>query len=280
MAEGNLDNQRLIKDTYIFNSRFFIKGSWKAIVLFTLLGLIFSIAYLLIAPSRYEAISQVRLALIQTNALTQPGGIPLEEVSSFIARMKFPTTYRQELINACGYKNRADIDYFISHDLQFIAPRGLNNILEIKVLGNSPDSAELCAQEVIKQAQSSQMEVLEPYLVAANEQLKTSNLRIDLAKKLVEKADKSGNGNMSAGYWVARDELSRSILEKDKATEQVNFMLSHNTKLISPIYVNTDPVSPKKILSILTGLFIGLFIGLAFSILRVIKFRDGLIEKS
>ncbi len=64
--------------SFVDSFNFFLK-SWKTIVLMGLLGLIFTIAYLLVIPRKYQAIAQIQMAQIAVYAGSNQLEINIED---------------------------------------------------------------------------------------------------------------------------------------------------------------------------------------------------------
>jgi uncharacterized protein involved in exopolysaccharide biosynthesis len=111
------------------------------------------------------------------------------------------------------------------------------------------------------------MQFAKPFVEEAKIKLAQDNERIEAARRLISKADQSGSA-MSAAYLSARDELTYFLIDREKMLDLINSAQQRGTKLISPIYVPEKPVSPKKALSLLVGLFAGVFAGLAIALCR------------
>jgi hypothetical protein len=245
----------------------FLQRSWKPISIFGLLGLCCSSIYLFVTPKKYEALAQIRMAQISQINPANPFGTPVEDPLSLISRIQFPTNYPENVINACGYEGKADPVTALSKNLKFSLMKGVANAIELKVIGSTPQTAFKCAQSVFEQIVILQEQVSRPFVEEARIKLIADNERIDAARALISKADRSG-GVMSATYLAARDELNYFLTDREKMTDLINSVKNRGTRLASPIYVSDNPTSPKKILSLVIGLFGGLFLGLLTELFR------------
>ena len=75
----------------------FLKSAYKTILIFGVLGITLSIAYLVITPKQYEATAQIVMAQIgaannNNNNNISPLGINIEEPALLIARLAMPTS--------------------------------------------------------------------------------------------------------------------------------------------------------------------------------------------
>jgi capsular polysaccharide biosynthesis protein len=247
----------------------FLSNSWKAIIAFGCLGVISSIAYLLIVPNQYEAITQISVAEIRQNNSLEKA---LEEPTTLIYRMRNPANYSEEVIKACAYQEKKDPALSLSRDLKFFAPKGAANLIEVRVISPIPLVALSCSQAVFDRVRSLQEQSAGPLLKEAEAKLAYENDSIDAAKKSIFKADQSG-GLMTGVYLVARDELTYFLTERQKTTDLIKSLKNLSTRLISPIYVSESPIAPKKGISIGVGLIGGLFFGIIFLLVRQIILR-------
>lgn len=245
----------------------FVKQAWKTILLAGSLGLLLGLIYILVAPKKFEAIAQIKMAQISLTNPANPFGTPVEDSGSLIARMQMPTNYDSTVIAACNYQDVPQAALRLSNALKLTAPKGLANTVELKVLAESPEVAKSCAQAVVDQIAFLQLQFAKPFVEEAKIKLAQDNERIDAARKLIAKADQSGIA-MSAAYLSARDEITYFLIDREKMLDLINSAQQRGTKLISPIYAPENPATPKKAISLFWGLTIGLFIGLAIVLSR------------
>jgi hypothetical protein len=249
-----------------------IKETWKAAIFGAFLGLIGSIAYLIMAPKMYESIAQIRMAQISQINPANFFGTPVEDPGSLVGRMQFPTNYSSELLNACEYEDSAKGATLFAKDVKFSIPKGIANTVEIKILSPSPLVAKICMQGVVRQIQILQEEMSRPFVEEARIKLASDDERINDAKKLIAKADQNGSAT-SAAYLSARDELTYFLTDREKMMDLINSVKNRSKKLYSPIYVSDVAVWPKKVVSLMMGLLSGLFLGFLVRLVRLIFLR-------
>lgn len=249
----------------------------KIMILGSFFGLFLAIFYILIAPQKYEATAQIRMAQLSQINPANPFGTSIEDPLSLISRMQFPTNYSKEVVNACGYQDEKEPALELSKDLKFSIPRGVANTVEIRALFSNPETARNCLVAVTTQVELMQEQVARPFIEEAKIKLAADNERIEAAKKVILKADQSGNA-MSAGYLSARDELTYFLIDREKMVDLINSVKNRGTRLTSPIYVTGNPVSPKKVLSLVIGVLGGIFLGLLWvlSPLLITRFKNSI----
>ena len=245
----------------------FLKNAWKTITAFAVFGLVGAVIYLVVVPPMYEATAQIRMAQISQVNPANPFGTNVEDPTSLIARMQFPTNYTEQVISSCGYQDKPQAALALSKAAKLSIPKGVANTVELKVLAPNQKLAASCAQAIFTQIAQMQEQFSRVFVEEARLKLATDNERIDAARKLIAKADQSGSA-MSAAYLSARDELTYFLTDREKMFDLINSVKSRGTRLDSPIYASDKPVSPKKKMSLLSGLFGGLFLGLLIALGR------------
>ncbi|AWW49186.1 Wzz/FepE/Etk N-terminal domain-containing protein [Polynucleobacter paneuropaeus] len=245
----------------------FFKKSWKIIVLGSFLGLICAIGYLLVTPPMYEATAHIRMAQVSQTNPANPFGAVIEDPTSLISRMQFPTNYSPEVISVCDYQDQPQAALALSKAAKFSIPKGVANAVELKVLAPTSQLAASCAQAIFVQIANMQEQLSKNFVEEAKIKLDSDNEHIEGARKLITKADQSGSA-MSAAYLSARDELTYFLTDREKMIDLINSVKSRGTRLDSPIYASERPVSPKKAMSLIAGLVAGFFLGLLFALGR------------
>jgi hypothetical protein len=245
----------------------FVRSAWKLVLIGAILGLLAGLGYVLLIPSQYEATAQIKMAQISITNPANPFGVTVEEPNALIARMQLPTNYGSETITACDYQDNPQAQLALSKAVKLIVPKGLTNTVELKVTSLSPQIAKTCAQAIVDQITVLQAQYSQSFVEEAKLKLAQDNERIEAARRLITKADQSGSA-MSAAYLAARDELAYFLSDREKMLDLINSVDKRGTRLISPIYAPEKPVSPKKLMSVLAGLFAGLLLGLGLALVR------------
>ncbi len=245
----------------------FLKKAWKTIAAFAVLGLMGAVTYLVVTPPMYEATAQIRMAQISQVNPANPFGANVEDPTSLIARMQFPTNYTEQVISGCGYQDKPQAALALSKAAKLSIPKGVANTVELKILAPSQELAASCAQAIFSQIAQMQEQFSRVFVEEAKLKLAADNERIEAARKLIAKADQSGSA-MSAAYLSARDELTHFLTDREKMLDLINSVKSRGTRLDSPIYASEKPVSPKKAMSLAAGLLGGLLMGLLIALGR------------
>jgi capsular polysaccharide biosynthesis protein len=246
----------------------FLKRSYKFIALIGLLGVTASIGYLLVTPKQYQASAQIQMAQIgaanNNNNNINPLGVNIEEPGLLIARLSSPTSYTAEITKACGLDSVKDAQAILSKSVKLTIPKGVANVVDLKIISTSPEASTNCAQAVFDLIKTTQAQIIKPYIEEAKAKLLDSQERLVRAQDLVIKADKSGSA-MGAAYLSTRDEI-RFLLDEIAALNNVVAANDNRaTRLVAPIYASDDRIAPKTRKVLLAGLFGGLFLGLIIS---------------
>jgi LPS O-antigen subunit length determinant protein (WzzB/FepE family) len=264
-SPGQFDVQEQINESNIslLDILVFLRRSYKLIALISILGVAASFGYLLIAPKQYQAIAQIQMAQIgaANNNNINPLGVNIEEPSLLIMRLSSPTSYTVEIAKACRLNSVKDAQVIWSKSVKLTLPKGVANIVELKSIGESPETSFNCAQAVFNLIKDTQAQIVKPYIQEAQVKLIDNQERLAKAQDLVMKADKSGSV-VGAAYLSTRDEI-RFLLDEITALRNVVATNDNRaTRLVTPIYVSDYPIAPNKRNTLLTGLFGGLFLGL------------------
>ena len=258
----------------------FLKGAYKTTLVFGILGFAAAFAYLVITPKQYEATAQIVMAQIgaannNNNNNNNPLlGINIEEPAPLISRLSTPTSYTPETLVACGLQDQANPTLALS-SIKLTVPKGVANQVELKTFGGSQQVAKDCALAVFDLIKTTQAQIVAPYIEEAKIRLADNQERLQKAKEVVARSDKSGVV-MSASYLSTRDEI-RFLL--DEITALKNALASNQnrtTRLIAPVYSSDMPIAPKKRNILAAGLFGGLFLGLLIALARqmIIKLKS------
>lgn len=269
----NCSSQDDINFQHIFN---FACANYIIILICTFAGFLIATFYLLIAPKQYEAIAQIKMAQIaivqstgnlSLNSNLNPLGTNLEDPATLVSRLKIPTTYDDEVINLCGHglgNERPQIASMIKATL----PKGVANIIEVSYVGSSPENALNCVISLFNFIKNSQQKLMDPYINEAKEKLLRNEIQLRNAKEFLSK---DGLSTASTSYLTTRDEIRYLLDEKTSLSNLIITNKSRQAQLIAPVYVDKNPVAPRKKLSLLIGVLGGLALGFIIAFTRKLK---------
>lgn len=257
----------------------FLKGVYKTILVFGILGIAAAFAYLAITPKQYETSALIMMAQISAanNNNSNIGllGVNIEDPALLITRLSSPTSYTPETLVACGLQDHANSALALSKSIKLTAPKLSANLVELKTFGGSQKVAKDCALAVFDLIKTTQAQIVAPYIEEAKIKLADNQERLQKAKEVVARSDKSGAA-MSASYLSTRDEI-RYLLDEITALKNiVTPNQNRTTRMIAPIYSNDMPIVPKKRNILAAGLFCGLFLGLLITLAHqmITKFKS------
>lgn len=271
-------NLELIQEDSIFfpsNVSIFFRKYYKNLVLGGFFGLVSAIVYLFVTPPMFEATAQIRMAQISQLNPANPFGTNLEDPGTLLSRLKFPTNYSPDTARSCGYAHSREGAEVLSKALHFSIPKGVPNVIELKVLGATPEIAEACANAIFLQIYEMQQQLAKIFVEEAKTKLAADNERIDSARNLIAKVDRSGSA-MSAAYLSARDELTFFLIDREKMQDLINSVNTRGARLESPIHASQKQAFPKKGTTLAAGLAIGFFLGLLLALARFLMKQSNL----
>ena len=254
----------------------FLKGAHKMILVFGALGTVAAIAYLSITPKQYEASVQIAMAQIgAASSNISPLGVNIEEPALLISRLSSPSSFTPEALVACGLQGQVNAGVSLSKSIKLTPAKGVASVVELKTFGGTPQSAQECALEVFDLIKTTQSQIVAPYIEEAKVKLADDEDRLQKAKEMVARSDKSGQA-MSASYLSTRDEI-RYLL--DEITALKNVVTSNQNRaarMVAPIFASDTPIAPKKRIVLAAGLLGGLFLGLLIALTRqmVLKLKS------
>ena len=269
-------NKNAQSEIFLIDILRFLKSSWKVIAIFGLAGMALSTAYLAITPKRYEASVQITMAQIgATNNNINPAGTNIEEPALLISRLSSPTSFTPEVIAACGLQGQENAALTLGNSIKLTPIKGISSVVELKTFGETLQSAQNCALGVFNLIKTTQAQIVAPYIEEAKVKLADDEERLQKAKDLVARSDKSGSA-MGASYLSTRDEIRYLLDEITALKNVVTSNQSRATHMVAPIYASNMPVAPKKSRGLAIGLFGGLFLGSLIAITRqvIAKFKS------
>jgi hypothetical protein len=239
----------------------FLKGAWKTIAITSILGFFISVAYLLIATNQYEALTNISMMRVS------PAGANIEEPAALIARMSLPTSVDDSVMIACGLQDSPNMQAQFTKAIKLIIPKGVANVVELKVTRPSPELANACVMSVIKFITNSQTLLNSPNLEASKVRLTKIDERLVEDKALLGKIDPT-RGPVSPSYFAILQEIRSLEDERDKTLKILDAKDMQVANLHFPIDLANKPVYPKKTLSLIAGLLGGIFFGFLIALSR------------
>lgn len=253
----------------------FLKRAYKTIAVTTVFGLIVASMFLLLIPNQYEALANIAMGKVA------PGGANIEEPQALINRMSLPTSLDSTTLQACDLQvvgeasnsanPQAPTAKQLTKVIKLAIPKGVANIVELKVIRPSVEAAKVCANSVFETIARSQAQIIEPIAqqtkAANGVRLAKVETRLAQDKSLLAKSGES-KGAVTQTYFALLSEIRNLEDEREKLLATIDTSAVQTAILQSPVYVAEQPIYPKKAVSLLAGLFGGLFLGVLIALTR------------
>jgi uncharacterized small protein (DUF1192 family) len=185
-------------------------------------------------------------------------GVNVEDSNLLVARFSSPSAYPGKVIKDCGFEDIGNSPGALAASVKLSHVKGVESLVELKVNLESKQKVKDCAESLFDHIKISQHEIIKPFVDDAISLLRKYQDRLGYIQSQV---NKSGS-TLSVASLLSIDEvrfLQEEIVSLNTFIARVN---NTQTKLISPIYVFDNPVSPNKRKALMAGLFGGLFLGL------------------
>lgn len=245
----------------------FQNGAWKTIAVTGVLGLVISFLYLLITPNQFKATANITVARVLTI-----GGGNIEEPSALVARMSLPTSFDDNVIQACGLVGVTNINGQLKKVIKLTTSQHAIDVVELAVTRPTPELASTCAESVydaIANFQSQLIDIRAQIFTDSNNLNLINMMDKRLAKDnaLLEKVDQSCGG-LSPLHSLILTEIRTLKDERDKFQMIFYQKDVRATQLQSPIRVVEKPDYPKKAGILIAGISGELFFGLLIALGR------------
>ena len=255
----NPESELELKD--IFN---FIAASWKKMVIGGCIGLFCGIIFLLTTPKEYEGIVQVQMAQLVAigNRIGNINNVPVvsvEEPNLLIDRLKIPSAYSEKMVSACGYEldGQALGSYKLANAITpGTPPRGVKDVTAFKFRSTSPEVVKVCLEELYVMVKAQQEKITNGYAEVAGNQIKNAQSEIaTLRDRMKNSAD------TPMGSWAYYFNISEARRLSEQIENMQNFIelgKVQGTRLVGPVYVQAQPVYPRRLVSLAVGILAGI----------------------
>lgn len=251
-----------------------LKNEWKIWVGTTLIGSVFASLLVLILPPKYEASAIVRVGQVGQVGQGITGATMIEALPDVVERIQSPA-FRRAVADKLLGKNAGQEEVAQVMGRLKASPSKVlkgTNLVEINATGQTPDEALKTAQAILDNL----MERHSPLFDQAVEQLKTRLTESTQYLAAFEKDQLAGvvatQGQGAAFIQLAQ--LAESSRYASLRTQQLaieNALLPLNTRptqAVEAISVSDHPVSPKKPLILMIGVFAGGLVGVLLVFVR------------
>lgn len=260
----------------------FLKSGWRWLAGGVLLGLFVAIAFVMIVPAQYEAIAVIQPATVgvaTANSFSTKGA-EVESTAQTLERLKTPTFYSDELLQACGVRTQSNAQRVLAKAMAPTLVKG-NSLIQIGYRAESPAVARTCLVSVVNQLAKVQAALADPIINTLEDQLSFTKQQLYESERLQHQIEKramsldpsdakfSQSMLMLNAALSKREEISKLRKLYAEQSLQLSRPLTQPAQLFEPIDVSDKVVFPKKALTVLGGVFGGLVLGgLAFFVRR------------
>ncbi len=212
--------------------------------------------FLFLSPKQYVAtiqISQINPTLIsgyENFLLTY-------DLKSFAERVKFPTSFSQNQIEACGLAGHDNPGIILSDriKLRFVT----DGLIEFIIAGDSIKKVEACAGSLVDLINSIQSREKTALLAGATAILAGEEENFEKSKNLLRN---SGKLEMKTQDHLIVEIKMNNLANKINLLSTFISINSSAKNTFTAISVNPNPVYPKKNYALILGLFLSLFIAI------------------
>lgn len=235
----------------------FLRVSWKIITAGAVLGLFAGSTYLALQPPIFQARLMISMAQVPT-----PGDFSafanIEEPVFLIERLKIPSVYTTQVIDACKNGNEQLRPESIEQLINAGIPRVVKNVVSIRINRESPELAEQCASALFEMIRKQQEILVRPIQEELTRTLKSLQMRHDELTNILRAIEKQQR--FEVFYFAKSDQLiqlNQKILDVDRVIQSIT-----PTKLAVPTYVSPKPINMQSPLILMAAALAGLLFGL------------------
>lgn len=244
----------------------FFRKSWRLILTCSMTGLAAAVIFLASAPRHYEATVIIQISEFIQNR-EKYNAVPIEAPTMLVERLRLPSSYTSGALRSCGVTNGKSAEAMVA-SIRVSAPRGLDSVVRMTLRRPEMDLAGQCATGIFEMIQTQHRAMLEVRGDELQKDLDRYLSRFKSHQDLIANMKKDGL-DLAVNYLIHREAVL-NLLNKIDDIEYLKAKVT-STRLISPISVTSDPVSPKRdiviVLGILTGLLVGTLLGVGRALL-------------
>lgn len=249
----------------------FLQQGWKTIFAFSIAGLIGGAGYAFLSTPKYKA-----TANIQTG---KAAGADIEAPAMLVEKLKLPSYYGKDAFDACGLNDVAEpgleLATALKPTLMKTAP-----IISMSYKAKSVEAATGCLNAVMKDIRGNQAMLAKPIFEQKKIALDTMKQKLGAAEKVVERLQPNkqnlrfSDPQYSAASLMLATGLSKENEVKDLLAQiadleiQLQEPQTKEAFFTTPVYAQSKPVEPKKMIGLVGGLFGGAVLSVVFLIAR------------
>ena len=244
----------------------FFKRNYRLIVGGGVAGLLFSAAYALTVPNKYEASWQMQMAKTGNGNGNENGNGNIEEPAALIQRLRVPTAYPVEVQRACGMPDGGEFGDYLGGTLKVEVVKNVANAVGMKVRVSSPELARQCADSIAAMVVAQQRGLIEERMAGHSELISSVEQMLQRDMKLFEGLKRNENGSLK--YLAKLERINSLNARLDALKEEILMSTKRPAKVTVPIFVPSNPVSPKVRLLVIFGMLLGVMLGALYALGR------------
>lgn len=244
----------------------FFRLNQRLIVIWLVVGLLLSTAYILVAPKKYEVKWQIHMAQSVTSNGSGISYSNIEEPSAVLQRLRFPSAYPHAVEVSCGVSQEDEVGEYLDGALDVQAVKNVAAAVEMKFRARSVEVAKQCAEAILSMVVEQQAALIEERLVGRREQLSRYQKALLGEQRQLEQMKKKDLSNFA--YLSKLDQLSLLRSRVEAFQEEVFLSTKYPAKLTAPILVSNKPISPKLGLVMFFGVLFGFMFGMFHALIR------------
>jgi len=242
----------------------FIRRSWLLILASAATGLVAAVVFLLGAPRHYEATISIQIA--QMTDIGKGVIVAVETPAMLAQRMRLPSSYSAEALTACGIAPGGVPEALVS-SIRVSTPRDLGPVVNLTLRRTDRDLARQCATAVFAMVREQHTVMLQDNTNEIQKELEYYQSRVMAQQELIASMEKGGLA-VTVIYLVQREVIGQ-LLKKIDDIEHRKARVTP-TRLMSPVYVTSDAVSPRWNIVINLGVLAGLLVGVLAAVGRAV----------
>ncbi len=235
-----------------------LKSGWHWIVGGVGAGLLCTTWFLMLTPAQYEATAVIQPATVGMIFATPT---PTEPIAQTLERLKLRAFYGDDVVKSCQVDSAKDL----AGGVKVAIVKG-NNLISIAYRADSVAIAQACMAKIVGRLTHSQAAIAAPLIKELKNQLALTKQQIDDIERVQAQNEKrlarSLVSNESVLLMLKKEELSRLQKLYREQSIQLSEPFTQPIKLLEPIDISEEAISPKKGIITAVGLITGLFAGL------------------
>ena len=242
----------------------FLHSNRRLLVIMSVMGLLFSVSYLVFAPKKYEVRLQMQMARFVNGNNASLSNI--EEPAALIQRLRGPTIYPGDVLQSCGFSERAEFGDYLGGVIKAEIVPNLASVISIKIIKPNPDDAKKCAEGLFLMIVAQQRDLIADRFAGREEQLLKYKQLLQEEQQLLVKITDLGIVRLSSLARLDKFNFLNSRI--DLLQEEISLSKLHSAKLIAPIYAPKKPISLNVGLILMLGFTFGLMLAILYSLVR------------